>query len=155
MHRSHGQLMDGSGAFTVHRPDHWVFKGTGLHAGDHFGGKDKIVGYETDGCEMTHSDGRPEPTHRDGTPPGFEILASAPARWPDDIWLWYERWQPGRNGNACLGIYRRKAGGTVFTASTTDWANGLRGHDPVVERITRNVLNRLSQHEQQSNVLEP
>ena len=29
-HKSHGQLMDASGAFTVHQPDHWLFAGTGL-----------------------------------------------------------------------------------------------------------------------------
>jgi hypothetical protein len=40
-----------------------------------------------------------------------------------------------------LGIYTR--GGTVFTAGTTDWAHGLRGKDAAVERITRNVLDRL------------
>ena len=41
-----------------------------------------------------------------------------------------------------LGLYVR--GGTVFTVGTTDWAHGLRGGDEVVERITRNVLDRLS-----------
>jgi len=30
-HRSHGQFMDGPGAYTVHRPDHWVFAGTDLN----------------------------------------------------------------------------------------------------------------------------
>ena len=27
-HLSHGQFMDGSGAYTAHRPEHWVFEGT-------------------------------------------------------------------------------------------------------------------------------
>ncbi len=147
MHRSHGQLMDGSGAFSVHQPQHWIFNGTGLREGDEFGAKDSIVGYECDGCETTIVDGRPVPTHRDGTPQGFEILASAPARWSDDEWKWYERWEDGRSGTACMGIYSAPGGGSVFTASTTGWANGLRGKDPVVERITRNVLDRLSQGE--------
>ncbi|MEI2724584.1 MAG: N,N-dimethylformamidase beta subunit family domain-containing protein [Verrucomicrobiota bacterium] len=56
-HRSHEQFMDGSGAFTVHRPDHWIFEGTGLKRGDEFGGKDSIVGYECDGCELTWRNG--------------------------------------------------------------------------------------------------
>ena len=30
-----------------------------------------------------------------------------------------------------------------FSAGTTDWSYGLDGHDPIVERITRNVLDRL------------
>jgi len=48
-----------------------------------------------------------------------------------------------RMGTGSLGLYTR--GGTVFTAATTDWAHGLTGDDPVVERITRNILDRLSQ----------
>ena len=42
-----------------------------------------------------------------------------------------------------MGIYT--GGGTVFTAATTDWSHGLQGNDAVVESITRNVLNRLSE----------
>ena len=34
-------------------------------------------------------------------------------------------------------------GSGVFTAGTTEWAWGLAGHDPVIERITRNLLDRL------------
>ncbi len=140
-HRSHGQFMDGSGAFTVHRPDHWIFENTNLQAGDAFGGASSIVGYECDGCEFTIEDGSPVPTHRDGTPESFVILGTAPARWHPDDCEWYERWEKGRTGAAVTGIYTR--GGTVFTAGTTDWAHGLRDRDPVVERITRNILDRL------------
>ncbi len=141
-HRSHGQLMDASGAYTVHRPDHWIFEGTGLRRDDSFGGADTIVGYECDGCELEWRDGLPFPTHRDGTPSTFEVLATAPARWHPDDAEWYERWERGRTGNACLGVYTR--GGTVFTCGSTDWSHGLRGADPTVERITRNILDRLS-----------
>ncbi len=141
-HRSHGQFMDGSGAYTVHRPDHWVFEGTGLKRGDEFGGKDTIVGYECDGCELEWRDGLPYPTYRDGTPKTFTVLSTAPARWHPGDSEWYERWEIGRTGAACLGVYTR--GGTVFTAATTDWSHGLRGADPIVVRITKNVLDRLS-----------
>ncbi len=41
-----------------------------------------------------------------------------------------------------LGVYQR--GGTVFTCGSTDWAHGLRGSDPMVDRITRNILEKLS-----------
>jgi len=62
------------------------------------------------------------------------------------------RWQelPPREGfgagegvhSATLGLYER--GGTVFTAGTTDWAQVLvGGAEPAVERITRNVIDRL------------
>ena len=142
-HRSHGQFMDGSGAYSVHRPDHWIFQGTNLKRGDDFGRKDTIVGYECDGCEMETRDGLPYPTGRDGTPTNFVILATAPAKWHPDDAYWYERFEQGRVGAAVVGIYER--GGTVFTCGSTDWAHGLRGQDAVVERITKNVLDRLSQ----------
>jgi hypothetical protein len=141
-HRSHGQFIEGSGALTVHRPDHWIFAETGLKQGDEFGGKETIVGYECDGCEIEMRDGLPVPTHRDGTPKTFVILGTAPARWHPDDSEWYERWEKGRIGAAVMGVYTR--GGTVFTAGTTDWSHGLRGNDKSVERITRNVLDRLT-----------
>lgn len=141
-HKSHGQFMNGSGAFTVHRPEHWLLAGTGLKRGTEFGGgRDKVVGYECDGCELVWREGLPYPTHRDGTPKGFEVVATAPARWHPDDCEWYEKWEKGRTGNAVLGVYRR--GGTVVTVGTTDWSHGLRGNKAAVIRITRNVLDRL------------
>ncbi len=92
--------------------------------------------------QILWQNGQPVPTHRDGTPESFVILATAPARWHPDDAEWYERWEKGRTGAAVMGIY--KQGGTVVTTGTTDWAHGLRGGDPVVEQITRNVLDRLS-----------
>lgn len=139
---SHGQFMGEPAEYTVHRPEHWVFEGTGLARGAVFGGADTVVGYETDGCELEWRDGLPHPTHRDGTPDTFTVLATCPVRWQEDDCEWYERWEKGRTGAATLGVYTR--GGTVFTAATTDWSHGLRGRDPAVERITRNVLDRLS-----------
>jgi len=140
-HKSHGQFMDGKGSYQVHRPEHWIFEGTSLKVGEEFGGKDTIVGYECDGCEFVLQDGKPVPTGKDGTPKNFQILATCPARWhPDDSW-WYERFDQKRVGASVLGVYTR--GGTVFTCGSTDWAHGLRGKDPMVERITRNILDRL------------
>ena len=142
-HRSHGQFMDGKGSYTVHRPDHWVFAGTNLKRKDEFGGKDTIVGYECDGCEIEWRDGLPFPTHKDGTPKSFTILATCPARWAPGDSLWYDKWpSPDHSGNAVLGVYQN--GGTVFTCGSTDWSHGLRGKDPRVIQITKNVLDRLS-----------
>lgn len=140
-HRSHGQFMDGKASYTVHRPDHWLYEGTGLKRGDEFGGKDTIVGYECDGCEFEMKEGLPVPTHKDGTPAGFVILGSCPAQWHPDDSVFYEAFPKGRIGAAVLGTYTR--GGTVVTAGSTDWAHGLRGKDPAVERITKNVLEKL------------
>ena len=143
-HRSHGQFMDGSGAFTVHRPDHWMLDGTGMKKADLFGGKDTIVGYECDGCEMEWVDDLPFPTHRDGTPESFEIVGTCQARWAPGDSYWYDRFPKDRIGAAVLGSYTSAGGGTVVTAGTTDWAHGLGGNDPVVMQVTRNVLDRLS-----------
>lgn len=139
--KSHGQFMDDPAEYTVHRPGHWLFAGCGLKAGDKFGGKDTVVGYECDGCELSWKDGLPEPTFKDGTPKGFEVLATCPARWHPDDCEWYERWEKGRTGNAVIGTYTR--GGTVVTVGSTDWSHGLRGNDPVVVRVTKNVLDKL------------
>jgi hypothetical protein len=140
--KSHGQFMDASAAYKVQRPDHWVFAGSGLKHGDEFGAKDTIVGYETDGCELEWRDGLPFPTHKDGTPDTFEVLSTSPASWHPDDAEWYDEWQKGRIGTACMGLYTR--GGTVFTAATTDWAHGLKGNDPAVIQITKNIIERLS-----------
>ena len=69
-----------SGGYSVHRPEHPFFAGTGLRYGDVLGGDDRIVAYEVDGCELTMVDGLPVPTYADGTPAGFEVLGTAPAR---------------------------------------------------------------------------
>jgi len=46
------------------------------------------------------------------------------------------------DGHAVLATFTRPGGGTVVNAGVIDWALGLG--DPVVDRITRNVLDRLS-----------
>jgi hypothetical protein len=154
-----------TGAYHVHRPGHWAFEGTGLEVGARFGGDDVIVAYECDGCALeTGAAGHPVPTHADGAPDGLEILATAPAH------LWAHDEQPTRyaaepgdletvtqavfgdtspehlaeigDGHAVLATFSRPGGGTVVNAGVTDWVLGLG--DPVVERITRNVLDRLS-----------
>ncbi|HJR96759.1 MAG TPA: N,N-dimethylformamidase beta subunit family domain-containing protein [Actinomycetota bacterium] len=155
----------GSGAYTVWRPDHWAFEGTDLRYGDELGRADAIVAYEVDGVELaTGTDGLPVPTGADGAPDGLEILATAPAR------LWSQHEQPSRyahepgelentamavfgpgwrdqvhrvtNNHACIGVFTKPGGGTVFNAGVTDWTCGLG--DPDVALVTRNVLDRLS-----------
>lgn len=141
-HRSHDQFMDGSGAYEVHRPEHWLFAGTELKQGEQFGGKDTIVGYECDGCEYELQDGLPVPTGSDGTPQNFTILATCPAKWHHGDSQFYDRFPRDRVGASVLGTYTR--GGTVVTVGATDWAHGLQGKDPTVERITKNILDRLA-----------
>ena len=148
-----------AGAYTVHRPDHWILADTGLKRGDEIGSRAGIVGYECDGCEFDMVEGLPVPTGRDGTPEDFQILATGTARWSEAdgslnksqlLRALLHGGQPPekvssyktRPGCAVLGTYTR--GGTVFTTGSTDWAHGLASGDRIVDRITRNVLDRLS-----------
>jgi N,N-dimethylformamidase beta subunit-like, C-terminal len=155
----------GSGAYTVWRPDHWIFEGTRLRYGDALGLVDAVVAYEVDGCALTVGEsGLPSPTHEDGAPDTLEILATAPAR------LWARDEQPSRyahepgelehaaaavfgedwpsqvhrleHNHAVLGAFTTSGGGTVVNAGVTDWAYGLA--DGAIEQITRNVLRSLS-----------
>lgn len=137
--------------YVVQEPEHWAFAGTGLRRGDAFGADTTppLVGYECDGAPLARFDERsgiaalaPD-ARRHGTPPGFRVLAAGPlgADWQE---------LPARAGlpagagvhAAAMGIFTR--GGTTFSAGTTDWAQVLAsGADPRVERITRNVVERL------------
>ena len=151
-HRFFEQVNDGDGAYTIHRPDHWMFQNTGLKRGDLLGEKDQVVGYECDGCELVWKQGLPVPTYRDGTPASFEILGTAPAglsvrdrsidRVADALYGRDSGKQHPQPGYAVLGSYTR--GGTVVTTGCTEWPKGLYGGDKAVDQITRNILDRLS-----------
>jgi hypothetical protein len=121
-------------AWTACFADHWAFEGTGLADGEAFGAR--TVGYETDAADVVTEHGVPRATCRDGTPPTFVVLATA------DLAGW-RRW--GQGGAATMGVFRAPGGGTVFNAATIGWGSGLGSPpDPVIDRITRNVLTRLS-----------
>ena len=92
--------MDGSGAYTIHRPDEWVFAHTGLAEGNKFGGADTIVGYECDGCEFTLV----RKTAAHGARRTRVSLFSARRR-PSGIRTTprYDAWQPGHRGHAVMG----------------------------------------------------
>src|SRR5947199_791333 len=125
-----------SGAYTVHRPEHWLFEGTDLQPGDALGLAGTIVAYEVDGCAITlGADGRPVPTHEDGAPETLEILATAPARlWAQQdqpsryahepgelehtaVALWGDTWRDHIDeiayNHAVLGVWTSPAGGTI------------------------------------------
>ncbi len=152
----------GTGGYTVWRPEHWVFEGLSLLAGDVLGAEPVVVGYECDGCELQLEHGRPVPTGADGTPKSMQVLATAPAH----LWETAERpaalqsvgpaelnWVAERlggadtpenrerfaHGHAVMGSFQRGRG-EVFTTGCTDWAFGL--DDPAVSRVTRNVIDR-------------
>jgi hypothetical protein len=165
-HRIGKVVATGSGGYTVYRPEHWVFEGTEVGYGDLIGAPSVVVGYECDGCEFTFRDGLPYPTGADGTPADFEMLALTPvqhfgretaprgvpegARSEGEFIAWRALGAEDpdtvarlAHGHAVMGVHQ--PGGTVFTAGSTEWAWGLTGDDPVVERITRNLLDRLTE----------
>lgn len=152
----------GSGGYTIQRPEHWAFASLDLALGATLGAGPIVVGYECDGCEFEMRDGRPVPTGRDGTPKDFEILGTAPARlWEthqlppnlDDSYVGELNWVAERiggadtealraqfgDGHAVMGTFKRGLG-EVFTTGCTDWAYGL--NDPQVSTVTRNVMER-------------
>jgi hypothetical protein len=113
-------------------PEHWVMEGTGMRQGDGIPG---LVGWEW------HGD--PAPIQ------GLEILASGPTQSA-----------PGQlnGGQYTSTLYPGPRGNWVFNASTIWWADGLsqppgyvrpsvyttpKGPDPRVQRITRNLLDRM------------
>jgi hypothetical protein len=111
------------------------------------------------------------PTHTDGAPADLTILATAPARLlsQTDTYseipkaLWADPDGPGdlegvaaglfgdaspanvariAHGSAVIASFTRGEG-TVFNVGSTDWCYGLDA-DPLIQQVTRNVLNRLS-----------
>ena len=113
-------------------PEHWLYEGTGMKAGDAIAG---LVGWEW---------------HGDPAPiPGLEIVATAPTQSA-----------PGQpNGGTHTGtIYPGPRGNIVFNAGTCWWADALsappgyvrpkvytepKGPDARAQRITENVLRRM------------
>ena len=77
-HRIGKRVTNGSGAYTIHRPDHWLFAGTGIGYGDLLGAGVTVVGYECDGCDFTYRDGLPTPPAK--TAPRSTSRSSAPRR---------------------------------------------------------------------------
>jgi hypothetical protein len=167
-HRIGPRVTNGLGGYTIHRADHWIFEGTGLDYGDVLGADARVVGYECDGCDFTYRDGLPYPTGSDGSPTDLLILGTTPVAHftrdkaprpprpqdPSEIEFIAARVFGDRSpeaveriahGHAVLGTFTTPGGGTVITSGSTDWAHGLAARDPRIERITSNILTRLSE----------
>jgi hypothetical protein len=122
---------NGSGDWICTRPDHWLFQGTGMKKGDRIPG---LVGWEFHG----------EPADI----PSLEVVAEGPTFTADERQSYYT-----------ATLYPGPKGNLVFNASTIFWAQGLsqppghmppishhgrpHGPDERVQRITRNLLERL------------
>jgi hypothetical protein len=121
---------NGGGDWICRKPEHWLFAGTGMKAGERIPG---LVGWEF---------------HGDPAPlAGLEVLASGTAlRGGEDPAEWAATVYPGPRGNF------------VFNAATIFWAQGLssppghvlpwshwtrpHGPDGRVQRMTHNLLRK-------------
>ncbi|MBV8973673.1 MAG: hypothetical protein JOY74_01015 [Sinobacteraceae bacterium] len=151
--------------FPVYRPEHWAFAGTGLCYGDLLGAAGHAFGYEVDGLDYLIRGGLPEPSETSGAPPGLEILALGLSSLKeertglplddrflsDDDAKFVAEIRLGDQSDAAVDRVKRGAGmmvnfprgrGEVFHAGSCEWVAALLRRDPMVERVTANVLNR-------------
>jgi hypothetical protein len=151
--------------FPVYRPEHWAFAGTGLSYGDLLGAEGHAFGYEVDGLDYLIREGLPEPSETSGAPTGLQILAlglsslkeeglNAPVDdrfLSDDDAKYVAEIRLGSASAAAVERVKRGAGmivnfsrgrGEVFHAGSCEWVAALLRRDPMVERVTRNVLVR-------------
>ena len=124
----------GVGDWVCTKPDHWIFKGTGMKKGDSI--KD-LIGWEYNGAPMKSL-------------PGLEVLAEGDVHKNNK-----------KSGEFAATIYDGPKGNIVFSASTIWWANGLstppghknpkrhgavqQGPDKRVQQITHNLFKRIIQ----------
>lgn len=122
--------VNGGGDWIIVKPDHWIFEGTGVKAGDKIPG---LIGWEYHGDPASI--------------PGLQVVAAGTA------WVGGQRPQKWT-----ATIYPGPKGNFVFNASTIFWAQGLssppghtlpwshwsrpHGPDERVQTITRNLLQR-------------
>lgn len=152
--------------FPVYRPEHWAFAGTGLGYGDLVGSEGHAFGYEVDGLPYVIRDGMPEALPTGGAPPGLSILALGmatlreeprPQADSDDRFIGDEEAQYiaelrcGDSSAASIERVKRGTGmivhfargrGEVFHAGSCEWVAALTRRDPMVTRVTANVLDR-------------
>ncbi|ESZ20761.1 N,N-dimethylformamidase beta subunit family domain-containing protein [Mesorhizobium sp. L48C026A00] len=151
--------------FPVYRPEHWAFAGTGIYYGDLLGADSHVYGYEVDGLDHEIHGGLPYPTPDSGAPDGLEILAvGMAAQVEESADIPFEHQFLGdedgrftaetlfgeasdanldkvKRGNGMIVNFRRGKG-EVFHAGSCEWVAGLLRQDAMVERVTRNVLDR-------------
>jgi hypothetical protein len=144
---SHGHYSDrdGYGGYHAYNTQHWAYDGTSIREGQCFGQEATIAGYEVDGIVITWKDGRPRVSagdfdwglrrNRDRLLEDYHVLGISPAG---------HEYTLGAKPHALAIIYEPPGRGHVFNAGSTDWAHGLQMRDPVVESMTRNVLDRFT-----------
>lgn len=113
--------------YVVHDETHWIYAGTGLENGDAFGVAG-ASGYETDKISAS-------------SPPAAQLLAKGTNLQASDE---LGRAQADPNGGAAMTCFTTPGGGKVFSAGSVSYGGALSG-DPVLARITQNVLDEFTQ----------
>lgn len=125
----------GYGDWIITKPDHWVYEGLGVSAGDRIRA---LIGWEYNGTPAAIA--------------GLEVVASSPLTPRSNQWA--------KDQQHHAVVYPCSRGNRVFNAGTIWWPEGLScppGHIPArvgdmagtlgvhrwVQRITSNVLNRM------------
>jgi sugar lactone lactonase YvrE len=119
--------------FVVSDPEHWVYEGTGVQAGDSLG---SIVGYEWD---MVGDN--------DASPHDLEVIAASPALH-----------EYGYMSQHHSTVFYPTPSSFVFAAGTIGWAKGLFDEgvaDARVQRATENILFRAGLFPEARVVLPP
>jgi hypothetical protein len=159
----------GTGGFTIYRPDHWALSGAGLGYGDVLGASSRILGYEVDGLAHIIEDGLPRPTGTDGASEDIEIIGmglGTNVEADHDVWgetlyigradaewlaealhgeLTSDTYNRVSRGNGVM-IHWARGKGEIFNAATCEWVAGLIRRDTQVEQVTRNVLRRFAKN---------
>ena len=151
--------------FPIYRPEHWAFAGTGLYYGDLLGQQSQIYGYEVDGLDFEIRHCLPYPAASRGAPEELSILALGMASqveesadlptdtqfFGDEDGRFVAETLYGTPSDENLDKVKRSNGmivnfpkgkGEVFHAGSCEWVAGLLRQDPMVERVTANVLDR-------------
>lgn len=125
-------VVTGGADYICSLPEHWIYEGTGMRAGDRIPG---LIGWEWHG----------DPAEI----PGLEVVATGPTQSAPE--------KPN-GGQYTSTIYPGPQGNFVFNAATCWWGDGLseppgyvrpnvytqpQGPDARVQRITRNLLDRM------------
>ncbi len=138
-----GHIVLAPGDFVCTAPDHWVYAGTGMAAGDSIR---RLVGQEYDGFWPQYA------------PPGTQVISTSPVS--SNVTRNANVYGPVPSNDPTVAtanatVYTAGSGATVFAAGTIQWSWGLddwgspeyQGYhtlpDPRVGVMTANVLDRL------------
>lgn len=159
-----GVVSHGPRAFTVYRPQHWIFAGTGLGYGDSLGAEGRCFGYEVDGLDYVIEGGLPRPSGKEAVPDNLVIVALGLSTSVetgsdtdqlyigdlDGVFLTdlYAELDGETAGAAAVRgcgtiVEFTRGAGRVVTIGSCEWVAGLLRQDDAAQQVTRNILTRL------------